>query len=189
MRKLSNTYKQGFTLIELLVVVAIIGLLSSVTLASVQTGRTKAQNTTKVQLLKQYVNALALYRTSSITSTYPAVTAGTFYCLGSDNTGDTCHGSATIYSSENTTLNTALSPYISGPPASKDSVPAGTGTDMRGILYRCNDAACTNYSLKWAMQGNNSGGNNSQCIVGSFQLNNPTYSYFICQYDSDSSPS
>jgi prepilin-type N-terminal cleavage/methylation domain-containing protein len=39
-----STFKKGFTLIELLVVIAIIGVLSSVVLGAVNTGRGKAAN-------------------------------------------------------------------------------------------------------------------------------------------------
>ena len=55
-------YKSGFTLIELLVVISIISLLSSVVLASVKTGREKAQITKTVAEMKSVQAALELYR-------------------------------------------------------------------------------------------------------------------------------
>jgi prepilin-type N-terminal cleavage/methylation domain-containing protein len=51
----------GFTLIELLVVVAIIGILSSVVLASVGRARIKAQDSTRLSQVRQIKYALELY--------------------------------------------------------------------------------------------------------------------------------
>jgi len=44
--------QQGFTLIELLIVIAIIGILASIVLVSLSSGRTKARNTAILQSLK-----------------------------------------------------------------------------------------------------------------------------------------
>ncbi len=52
---------KGFTLIELLVVISIIGLLSSVVLASVNTARSKARDSQRKQVLKQFATANELY--------------------------------------------------------------------------------------------------------------------------------
>lgn len=57
----SKLYRRGFTLIELLVVVSIIGLLSSVVLASVVNARKSGQDSGRVQALVQVRNALELY--------------------------------------------------------------------------------------------------------------------------------
>jgi prepilin-type N-terminal cleavage/methylation domain-containing protein len=59
MRK--QTFKSGFTLIELLVVISIIGLLSSVVLASVNAARSKARDASRVEALIQLRTALELY--------------------------------------------------------------------------------------------------------------------------------
>lgn len=53
--------KKGFTLIELLVVVAIIGLLSSIVLASLNSARSKARDARRMEDLKQIQIALELY--------------------------------------------------------------------------------------------------------------------------------
>tara|TARA_B100000508_G_scaffold60333_1_gene46954 strand:+ start:14913 stop:15365 length:453 start_codon:yes stop_codon:yes gene_type:complete len=53
--------KKGFTLIELLVVVAIIGMLSSVVLASLNTARGNARDAKRAQDMQQVVTALELY--------------------------------------------------------------------------------------------------------------------------------
>ena len=52
--------KKGFTLIELLVVVAIIGLLSSVILASLNTARFKAKDAAMKESVHQFENLMAL---------------------------------------------------------------------------------------------------------------------------------
>lgn len=57
--------KRGFTLIELLVVVAIISLLSSVVLASLNSARDKARQSAFRQYLGQVVTAIELNRTNS----------------------------------------------------------------------------------------------------------------------------
>jgi len=52
---------KGFTLIELLVVVAIIGILSSVVLASLNTARAKARDAERLSDMRQMQIALELY--------------------------------------------------------------------------------------------------------------------------------
>ena len=53
--------KKGFTLIELLVVISLIGFLSSVVLASLNTARAKSRDSERVSNAKQISNALELY--------------------------------------------------------------------------------------------------------------------------------
>lgn len=59
-QKFDNT-SRGFTLIELLVVVAIIGLLTSIIIASLSTARAKARDSKAVSEFIQVKTALALY--------------------------------------------------------------------------------------------------------------------------------
>lgn len=61
--------KKGFTLIELLVVISIIGLLSSVVLASLNVARSKARDARRLSDIRQVQNALELYRSNN--NTYP----------------------------------------------------------------------------------------------------------------------
>ncbi len=61
MRKTSLAEKRGFTLIELLVVISIIGLLSSLVLAGVNSARIKARDSKRIHDLNQIRIAIDLY--------------------------------------------------------------------------------------------------------------------------------
>jgi type II secretion system protein G len=54
--------KKGFTLIELLVVISIIAMLSSIVLSSVSSAKSKANDATIIQNVKQFKTALEMYR-------------------------------------------------------------------------------------------------------------------------------
>jgi len=56
-----NDKKQGFTLIELLVVVAIIGLLSTLSIVALNNARARARDARRVADVKQIQTALELY--------------------------------------------------------------------------------------------------------------------------------
>lgn len=62
-------FRKGFTLIELLVVISIIGLLSSVVLASLNSARSKARDARRLEDMRQVSLAIELYRDS--TGAYP----------------------------------------------------------------------------------------------------------------------
>ena len=92
--------KRGFTLIELLVVVAIIGMLSSVVLASLNTARSTARTTTAVQDLKQLQTALELYYNDN--NAYPSSIGGSgswdgLYSNWGDDTANWIAGLAPTY--------------------------------------------------------------------------------------------
>jgi type II secretion system protein G len=58
---MNNKLEKGFTLIELLVVVAIIGLLSSIVLASLNSARAKGRDAKRISDLSELRNAIELY--------------------------------------------------------------------------------------------------------------------------------
>jgi prepilin-type N-terminal cleavage/methylation domain-containing protein len=92
-----NFVSRGFTLIELLVVVAIIGILSSVVLASLNTARTKAKDAARMADVKSLKTAMELYYNDN--NGYPTSN-------GSTN-GDVLLSDAMLVSK--------LAPYISMP--------------------------------------------------------------------------
>lgn len=74
--------KRGFTLIELLVVVAIIGMLSSVVLSSLNTARGNARDVKRLQDTGQVVTALELrYNTARNYPGHGDTGCSTNYCL------------------------------------------------------------------------------------------------------------
>ena len=74
---------KGFTLIELLVVVAIIGLLSSIVLASLNSARLKARDVKRLASFRQIQIALEMYYETN--GTYPILQAGITISGGSNN--------------------------------------------------------------------------------------------------------
>ncbi len=72
----------GFTLIEILVVISIIGVLSSVVLASLNTSRARARDSIRIQSLKQIQLAMELYFSKCNTYTVRQNCTGTAYGSG-----------------------------------------------------------------------------------------------------------
>lgn len=125
--------KAGFTLIEMLVVIAIIGILSSVTLIGLNSARKQGRDARRLTDLKQVATALELYFQQN--STYPkGVTAW------SGTTG--------------TTLKTILSSFGTIP---DDPLCPGGGTcsAWTNYTYAC-DSTCTNYVLRARLETNHS---------------------------------
>ncbi len=124
----------GFTLAELLLVVAIIGMLSSVIFASLDTGRTRAKTSQRMQELKSVKTALDMYAVSN-DGKYPS-TGGTYRSHCTDWGG---------YSAD--AVIPGLAPtYISSLPADSDmNIAVGPNNDECCYIYR-SDA--NNYKLR-----------------------------------------
>ena len=112
----------GFTLIELLVVVAIVSLLSSIVMVSLNSARLKARNAMRISQIEQLRNAFSLALSDS---PYPNVgTATVFTCLTTS-----CVWSGTTYNAD-ATVDAYLSSYIKKP-----TDPSTSALVFNGFLY------------------------------------------------------
>jgi prepilin-type N-terminal cleavage/methylation domain-containing protein len=134
--------RRGFTLLELLVVISIIGLLSSIVLATLSSARSRARNAQTIQTIRQYILAIELYRNDK--NSVPVLADPNLdYCLGPQLAG-TCTVSAT--------LNNMLDDYI--------SISAGPSTITNSqnypAQYNCPDKgsfpACNHWGIEWYME-------------------------------------
>ncbi len=115
-----KTNQKGFTLIELLVVVAIIGLLSSIVLISLNTARSKARDAKRLADVRQVASSLELYLNDcgSYPMTSALITLGSTYNIssGAANANCTVVGNGTTTGGMSTTA-AAGTTYISSLPA------------------------------------------------------------------------
>lgn len=104
-----SSLKKGFTLIELLVVISIIGLLSSIVLAALSSAKSKGNDARRLQDIHAIQLALELYYNDH--GEYP-VSGCSASCA--PNTGwSTSNNPSSNTTGYNSSLQTALSPYIS----------------------------------------------------------------------------
>jgi prepilin-type N-terminal cleavage/methylation domain-containing protein len=68
-KKQSKSWCRGFTLIELLIVIAIVGVLSTVVLASLNSARAKARDSARISNVKEVQKALAIFHSDN--GSYP----------------------------------------------------------------------------------------------------------------------
>lgn len=147
-RGLTSEGSRGFTLIELLVVVAIIGILSSIVLASLNSARQKGRDARRISDLKQLQLALELYYDTNLgyptsigtTASSALVTGGfisaiptdpstaaaySYAALGSGATCSSYHLGATLEVTNN-------SAFSSDADAAAGTACTGGGTDFAG---------------------------------------------------------
>ena len=125
--------RRGFTLIELLVVVAIIGVLTSVILASLNTARAKARDARRLLDMHHMQVALDLYYSDY--GRYPDSDM-----LGTGNWDTSGPGGAEISGS-------FITPLVNGvylPSNLQDPTTNNTGGNYRYYRYPANQYGCTN---------------------------------------------
>lgn len=155
----------GFTLIELLVVIAIISLLSAVILASLNTARSKGRNTKRASDMHQYQVSFEYYYDKY--GSYPKSSDPTNYkCLGII-TG-TCWGGI----DSDVMLMNAVREFYPAAPAG-DQV-----ENLTGYIYRCTDAVCSKYEIRWNLESWN-----QKCTGGQASQNAGT-NHTLCIYTS-----
>ena len=155
-----NTYKKGFTLIELLMVIAIIGILSSVVLASINSTRAKARDANRISDMKQIQIALELYRETN--GSYPIVkdSAG----KKASTNSNTCHSyqinplmpkADCWWGTHAESLATRLSPYIKLPVPPQHAVdpdpvtawPGCSGTNRKSVYAYFANPTASEYKI------------------------------------------
>jgi prepilin-type N-terminal cleavage/methylation domain-containing protein len=101
--------KKGFTLIELIVVIAIIGILSTLTIVQAQNYRRKTKNAARIEYVRQIITGLEMFY--SLNRAYPY--GGS--CLGYLDT-EKCFTAGHPYSSHgldgSQALNDLLKPFV-----------------------------------------------------------------------------
>jgi prepilin-type N-terminal cleavage/methylation domain-containing protein len=135
--------KKGFTLIELLVVISIIGLMSSVVMASVTSVRLKAENVATEEAVRVYISALRQYALENgkfplATATGGGAESDSYFCLG----GTTCYYFGTAYSNSSI-LDSKLLSFVKPtgvfPKFQYSFTMFGitVSNDVQGVMYQC----------------------------------------------------
>lgn len=178
-------------------VIAIIGVLASVVLASLNASRVKARNASVLAQMDEYVKALDLFyantgRYPSAHSNNNAAFRNRLWCIGEPHDLSRCLAFSRN-GNVNSEVETALMPtYIS------TIVHIDQGTDSRGVpisspVYQgcsklqnntvvepaSSDPACSDgsYSIYFALEGTNQNCGSAHTVTGNYQA----YGYTVCQ--------
>jgi len=126
-----QTQRGGFTIVELLIVIVVIGILAAISIVAFNGVQAKAKNQQTVSAVRTYYAALKAYAIDN-----NGALPGNSGCLGpaAAYSSNPCYIGSNTYN-YNSTLNTALAPYVSTPP----NIPTGRisqdTTSASGIFY------------------------------------------------------
>ena len=134
---------KGFTLIELLVVVAIIGILSSIVLASLNNARKKGRDARRIADVKQLQLALELYYDANPSTGYPTalgttassalVSGGFISTIPNDPANNAVYSYAALGTGTAcTSYHLGASLEVAGTVASQGDADAAVGTECTG---------------------------------------------------------
>lgn len=132
---MKTTRKKGFTLVELLVIVSIIGVLSTVILSSLGEARSKADDSARIQIMKQMEIALELYYLDN--DEYPRAN----YIYGVNNSGNNYQNAAAQ------DFIADISPYLKN--VDTNEILLGGGCCLGSFYYK--STADNNYQTYGAM--------------------------------------
>lgn len=123
---------RGFALIELLVVISIIGILSSVVLASLRQSRARSRDAARIASIKQLQNALEIYfldnKRYPISTGCGAIVPGPNWC----NSAQTFSGQRWI---RDNGVDAPLAPYISSESRDPIQLASPNWTPLNGGTY------------------------------------------------------
>ncbi len=169
--------KRGFTLIEILVVIAIIGLLSSIVLSSLNSARKNARDAQRMRSVNELQKALDIY--FSVNGRYPvslncgATEPNTHWC----NSVETVTGTHWI---EDSTATGVLAPYLKSEPTESRQPTTLALYDVysngKGIFYY-SPSGGNWYMLIFGLEGFNSsiekGGGVRDCAATRYDYRDP----------------